>query len=116
MPGLLRKADRQLWLVLVKLPLASTLVMAAIFGFGGSIISLLLSKTMAKRATGAQVIVQPRNEEITTYRGFETSFRGAPVHAAAVTMNRYGRSDVWRTDCTSMSGAEVCGRSKPIDH
>ncbi|KAF1717592.1 protease HtpX [Pseudoxanthomonas yeongjuensis] len=38
------------------------LVMAAIFGFGGSIISLLLSKTMAKRATGAQVIAQPRNE------------------------------------------------------
>lgn len=38
------------------------LVMAAIFGFGGSIISLLLSKTMAKRATGAQVITQPRNE------------------------------------------------------
>ncbi|RZA35770.1 MAG: protease HtpX [Lysobacteraceae bacterium] len=38
------------------------LVMAAIFGFGGSIISLLLSKTMAKRATGAQVIVEPRNE------------------------------------------------------
>jgi heat shock protein HtpX len=36
--------------------------MAAIFGFGGSIISLLLSKTMAKRATGAQVITQPRNE------------------------------------------------------
>ena len=38
------------------------LVMAALFGFGGSIISLLLSKWMAKRATGAQVIAQPRNE------------------------------------------------------
>ena len=38
------------------------LVFAAIFGFGGSIISLLLSKTMAKRSTGAQVITQPRNE------------------------------------------------------
>jgi heat shock protein HtpX len=32
------------------------LVMAALFGFGGSIISLLMSKWMAKRATGAQVI------------------------------------------------------------
>ncbi len=42
--------------------MSGLLVMAAIFGFGGSIISLLLSKTMAKRATGAQVIVQPRNE------------------------------------------------------
>jgi heat shock protein HtpX len=38
------------------------LVMAALFGFGGSIISLLMSKGAAKRATGAQVITQPRNE------------------------------------------------------
>ena len=38
------------------------LVMAALFGFGGSIVSLLLSKWMAKRSTGAQVIAQPRNE------------------------------------------------------
>ena len=38
------------------------LVFAAIFGFGGALISLLLSKTMAKRSTGAQVIKQPRNE------------------------------------------------------
>ncbi len=38
------------------------LIMAALFGFGGSLISLLLSKTMAKRATRAQVIEQPRNE------------------------------------------------------
>ena len=38
------------------------LVFAAIFGFGGSIISLLMSKTLAKRSTGAQVITQPRNE------------------------------------------------------
>jgi len=37
------------------------LVMAAIFGFGGSLVSLLLSKFMAKRATGAQVITEPRN-------------------------------------------------------
>ncbi len=37
-------------------------VMAALFGFGGSIISLLMSKWVAKRATGAQVIEQPRNE------------------------------------------------------
>ena len=38
------------------------LVMAAIFGFGGSLVSLLLSKWMAKRSTGAHVIDQPRNE------------------------------------------------------
>ncbi|GAB1595535.1 protease HtpX [Lysobacter claricitrinus] len=38
------------------------LVMATLFGFGGSFISLMMSKWMAKRTTGAQVIEQPRNE------------------------------------------------------
>ena len=38
------------------------LVMAAIFGFGGSFVSLLMSKWLAKRSTGAMVIEQPRNE------------------------------------------------------
>ena len=38
------------------------LVMAALFGFGGSIISLLASKWVAKRFTGARVIEQPRDE------------------------------------------------------
>lgn len=38
------------------------LVMAALFGFGGSIVSLLMSKWVAKRFTGAQVIETPRTE------------------------------------------------------
>jgi heat shock protein HtpX len=38
------------------------LLMAMVFGFGGSIISLLMSKWMAKRAYGIQPIEQPRNE------------------------------------------------------
>jgi heat shock protein HtpX len=41
---------------------AGLLVMAAMFGFGGSIISLLLSKWIAKKTTGAHVIGEPRNE------------------------------------------------------
>ena len=41
---------------------AGLLLMAAIFGFGGAFISLAISKWMAKRATGAQVITEPRNE------------------------------------------------------
>ena len=41
---------------------AGLLLMAAIFGFGGAFISLAISKWMAKRATGAQVIVEPRND------------------------------------------------------
>ena len=38
------------------------LVMAGLFGFGGSIVSLLMSKWMARRSTGAQVITEPRND------------------------------------------------------
>ena len=38
------------------------LVFALVAGFGGSIFSLLMSKSMAKRMTGLQVIEQPRNQ------------------------------------------------------
>lgn len=41
---------------------AGLLVFAAIFGFGGAFISLLMSKWSAKRFSGAQVIEQPRND------------------------------------------------------
>jgi len=40
----------------------SLLIFAAVFGMGGSFISLLLSKWMAKRAMGARVITQPGND------------------------------------------------------
>ncbi len=43
------------------LNLGGLLVFAALFGFGGSFISLAMSKWMAKRATGAQVIENPAN-------------------------------------------------------
>ena len=41
--------------------LGGLLVFAALFGFGGSLISLAMSKWMAKRAMGVQVIVEPRS-------------------------------------------------------
>jgi heat shock protein HtpX len=44
------------------LDLPSLLAFSAVFGFGGSIISLLMSKSMAKWSTGAHVIDSPRNE------------------------------------------------------
>ncbi|MFO0602721.1 MAG: protease HtpX [Polyangiales bacterium] len=37
-------------------------VSATVFGFGGSFVSLLLSKTMAKWSLGVRVIEQPQNE------------------------------------------------------
>lgn len=41
---------------------SSFLIMAAIFGFGGSIVSLLMSKSMAKRGAGVQIIETPSND------------------------------------------------------
>lgn len=38
------------------------LIMAAVFGMGGAFISLLLSKKMALRSTGAQILESPSNE------------------------------------------------------
>jgi len=38
-------------------------VFSLVIGFGGAIISLLMSKTMAKMSTGAQVINQPRSAD-----------------------------------------------------
>lgn len=40
--------------------LTGLLIFCAIFGFSGSLISLFISKWMAKRSTGTQVIDQPR--------------------------------------------------------
>ncbi len=45
----------------VGLDINSLLVFSAVFGFGGSLISLAISKWTAKRFTGAQVIETPRN-------------------------------------------------------
>lgn len=44
------------------LDLGNLIVFAAVFGFGGSLISLAISKWSAKRLTGAEVITQPRSE------------------------------------------------------
>lgn len=46
----------------VGLDLNSLIVFAAVFGFGGSLISLAISKWTAKRLTGARVIKEPSNE------------------------------------------------------
>jgi len=54
--------------------LGALLAFAALFGFGGALISLALSKFMAKRAMGVQVIDRPANPTeqwlLDTVRGF----------------------------------------------
>jgi heat shock protein HtpX len=43
-------------------PYVSMLIWCALFGFGGSIFSLAISKWVAKKSTGAHVIEKPSNE------------------------------------------------------
>lgn len=45
------------------LNLQALLIFAAVMGFGGSFISLAISKWMAKKSVGAQVIVTPHTEQ-----------------------------------------------------
>ena len=47
----------------VDLNLTSLLVFCALFGFMGSLASLLLSKYMAKRGTGTYIVQTPRNRD-----------------------------------------------------
>lgn len=49
------------WLTANGLNMGGLLMMAALFGFGGSFISLAMSKWMAKRSTGAVVLEDPRD-------------------------------------------------------
>ena len=51
------------WLAARGGDLTGLLAMAALFGFGGALISLAMSKWMAKRAMGVQVIEKPANPE-----------------------------------------------------
>ena len=46
----------------IGLDLYNLIIFAAVFGFGGSLISLAISKWTAKRLTGAKVIENPRNQ------------------------------------------------------
>ncbi|HTX23897.1 MAG TPA: protease HtpX [Steroidobacteraceae bacterium] len=66
--------------------LGSLLVFAAFFGFAGSFISLAMSKWMAKRAMGVQVIEQPTNA---TEQWLVTTVR-AHAQAAGIGMPEVG--------------------------
>ncbi|MBE2894241.1 protease HtpX [Spirabiliibacterium falconis] len=69
------------------------LIFAALFGFSGSLISLFLSKTMALRAVGGEVITQPRNETerwLLNTVAQQTQKAGIPMPEVAI----YHSSDV----------------------
>jgi heat shock protein HtpX len=58
-----RVTGLDVWMTAHGSSLGGLLVFAALFGFGGAIISLLISKWMAKRAMGVEVITEPANAE-----------------------------------------------------
>ncbi len=47
----------------VDLDLRSLLIFCAVFGMSGSLVSLFISKWMAKRSTRTEIITQPRNQQ-----------------------------------------------------
>ncbi|HET8690621.1 MAG TPA: protease HtpX [Steroidobacteraceae bacterium] len=51
------------WLTANGISFRSLLVFGAVIGFGGAFVSLAMSRWMAKRAMGVQVIEKPRNEQ-----------------------------------------------------
>lgn len=62
------------------LNLGMLLVFCAIFGFGGAFISLAMSKWIAKKSTGAEVITQPRNSaELWLVQTVERQARAAGI-------------------------------------
>lgn len=62
------------------LDLPKLLLFSAILGFGGSFISLWISKFMAKRSTGARVITKPQNPtEVWLVQTVETFARRANI-------------------------------------
>uniref|UniRef100_UPI0030DB6096 protease HtpX n=2 Tax=Vibrio TaxID=662 RepID=UPI0030DB6096 len=73
--------------------LSGLLIMAAVFGFGGSIISLMMSKGMALRSVGGTVIESPRNE--TEHWLLETVRRQSQqVGIGMPTVAIYGSADI----------------------
>ena len=66
------------------------LIMALLFGFGGSIVSLMMSKWMALKSVGGEVIEQPRNETGTLADAHRrpTGAAGGHCHAAGGYLSR----------------------------
>jgi heat shock protein HtpX len=105
------------------------LVFSALFGFGGAIISLLISKPMAKWSTGAHVIGSPRNEdeqwllatvrkladragiampEVAVYEGEPNAFAtGAFRNSALVAVSTRLLSSMSREEIEAVLGHEV---------
>mgnify|MGYP000246376578 FL=1 len=111
------------------LNLTALLGFSLIMGFGGAFISLLMSKTMAKWSTGAEVITQPRSQdeawivetvrrlseragiampEVAIYEGEPNAFAtGAFKNSALVTVSTGLLQGMTREEVEAVLGHEV---------
>jgi heat shock protein HtpX len=86
------------------LNLGALLAFSAIFGFGGSFISLLMSKWMAKRSVGAQVITEPRNSaEMWLLNTVERQARAAGIGMPEVAVYDAPEPNAFATGATKNS-------------
>ncbi len=90
----------------VDLNLSQLLVFCAVFGFAGSLVSLFISKWMAKMTTGTQIITQPRTrheqwllqtvEELSREAGIKMPEVGIfPAYEANAFATGWNRNDAW---------------------
>ena len=90
------------------------LAYAAVVGFTGSIISLLMSKPMAKWSTGAHVIEQPSSEPeaflVETVRKLATT-AGIAMPEVAI---YEGAPNAFATGAFRNSAGAVLSRSRPV--
>ena len=93
-----------MWTVFTGQNYGSLLVYCAVFGFAGSLVSLLLSKWMAKMSTGTQIISQPQTrheqwllqtvEQLSREAGIRMPEVGIfPDHAANAFATGWNRND-----------------------
>jgi heat shock protein HtpX len=95
------------WLAVNGQSYVGLLVMAALFGFGGSLISLAMSKWMAKRAMGVKVIEQPTTAEeqwLVQPNAFAT---GARRNAALVAVSTGLLRGMSRSEVSAVLGHEI---------
>ena len=101
------------------------LIFCAVFGFTGSLISLLISKWMAKRSTGTQVIDQPRTRQeqwllqtveqldvflMADLLAADVHQRKMKFHARAIPLvhQAFGILSLWESDTTTVKVVAQC--------
>jgi len=80
-----------------------------VFGMGGSFISLAFSKWIAKKSTGAQVVVNPANPtEQWLYEMVERMAKDAEIGMTEVAIYEFSDMNVFATGMKKMMPLSLC--------